>query len=71
MHAAAYFVATQKMTELLKQSADERLISMSHPKPTLRARIASATAGLRRAFGEPIDLNGPALPTLENYPYRG
>lgn len=68
MNAVAYFIATQKMNDLLQQSSHERLLSTLHPKPSLRARIAAA---LRRAGAGPIDLSGPTLPTLENYPYRG
>jgi len=71
VNAYAYYIVNHHIDYLLEQSAKQQRIAMLFPQPTLRARIASATAGLRRFFANPIELSGPVLPNLENYPYRG
>ena len=70
MNAYAYFIVNHHLDYLLEQAAKRQRVEELFPQPSVRARIASALAGLRRVF-DPIDLGGPALPSLENYPYRG
>ena len=55
---------------LLEQARKQQRVEELFPQPSLRARIASALAGVRRVF-DPIELSGPALPALQDYPYRG
>ena len=69
MNAYAYFVVNHHLDYLLEQAAKQRRIDELFPQPSLRARVASALAGIRRVF-DPVDLTGPALPNLDNYPYR-
>ena len=70
MNAYAYFVVNHHLDYLLEQAAKQQRVEELFPQPSLRARIASAFAGIRRMF-DPVDLAGPALPNLDNYPYRG
>jgi hypothetical protein len=70
VNAYAYFVVNHHLNYLLEESAKRQRIEELFPRPSLRARIASAVAGVRRVF-DPVDLSGPALPSLDNYPYRG
>jgi hypothetical protein len=70
VNAYAYYIVNHHINYLLEESARKQRVEELFPQPTLRARIASAAAGIRRVF-DPIDLTGPALPTLENYPFRG
>lgn len=69
MNAYAYFVVNHHLDYLLEQAAQQQRVQELFPQPSLRSRIASALAGVRRVF-DPIDV-GPALPKLDNYPYRG
>jgi hypothetical protein len=69
--AHAYLALLRRLLEQELVVICPQRVRMLIPEPTLRARIASATAGLRRIFANPIDLSGPVLPHLENYPYRG
>lgn len=70
MNAYAYFIVNHHLDFLLEQAAKQQRIEELFPQPSLRARIASAVAGIRRLF-DPVDLTGPALPSLDHYPYRG
>ena len=71
MNTYAYFMVNHHLDFLLEQAAKQQRIDELFPQPTLRARIASAFTRLHRFLGGPVDLNGPVLPTLEHYPYRG
>ena len=70
MNAYAYFIVNHHLYFLLEQAAKQQRVEELFHRPSIRARIASAFAGMRRVF-DPVDLAGPALPNLENYPYRG
>jgi hypothetical protein len=70
VNAYAYFIVNHHLDFLLEQAARQQRIDELFPQPSVRARIASAFARVRRVF-DPIELGGPALPTLEHYPYRG
>ena len=69
MNAYAYFIVNHNLDDLLGRADRQRRVYELDPRPSLRARIASAVAGLRRLF-DPADFTGPALPNLEDYPYR-
>jgi hypothetical protein len=70
VNAYAYCIVNHHLDYLLEQAARQQRVEALFPRPSLRARIASAFAGVRRVF-DPVELSGPALPNLENYPYRG
>lgn len=70
MNAYAYFIVNHHLDYLLEQASKQQRVEELFPRPSLRARIASAFDGVRRVF-DPVDLGGPALPNLENSPYRG
>ena len=71
MNAYAYFIVNHHLDFLLEQAARQQRIDELFPQPSIRARIASAIARLRRLAGGSVDLSGPIVPTLEHYPYRG
>jgi hypothetical protein len=65
----AMYVANE-ITRAEREKAFERAMAHRLPAgPSLRNRIASAAAGLRRFIGNPADQAG-VLPKLEDYPYR-
>ena len=70
MNAYAYFIVNHHLDYLLEQAAKRQRLEELLPQPSIRARIESAIARVRRVF-DPIDLSGPVLPNLEHYPYRG
>lgn len=69
MNAYAYFIVNHHLNYLLEESAKQQRVRELF-RPSLRDRIASAVAGVRRVF-DPVDLSGPVLPSLDSYPYRG
>jgi hypothetical protein len=70
VNAYAYFIVNHHLDYLLEQSAKRQRTEELFPRPSLRARIASVVAGVRRVF-DPVDLSGPVVPRLDKYPYRG
>lgn len=69
MNAHACFIVDH-LDYLLEQASKQQRVEEPFPRPSLRARIASAFAGVRRVF-DPVDPGGPVLPNLENDPCRG
>jgi hypothetical protein len=70
VNVLAIYVANE-MLQAERDRAFERAIAYAMPAgPSLRDRIASAAAGLRRLVGNPASGVG-VLPKLEDYPYRG
>ena len=69
MNVLAIYVANEYL-QAERDRAFERAMAYALPaEPSLRDRIASAAAGLRRLAGKSVE--STALPKLENYPYRG
>ena len=68
MNAVAIMYVNEHL-ESLRAEARQRNAASSGQQRSLRARIASTTAELRRTFG--FESSGPALPTLRNYPFEG
>jgi hypothetical protein len=66
----AIYVANELIQSRLDAAVEWRMAHELPAGPSLRDRIASAGAGLRRLFGAPIDSIG-VLPKLEDYPSRG
>ena len=69
MNVLAIYVANEYL-QSERDRAFERAMAYEMPAaPSLRNRVASAVAGLRRLAGSSVE--STALPKLENYPYRG
>ena len=69
MNVLAIYVANEYL-QSERNRAFERAMAYAMPaEPSLRNRIASAAAGLRRLAGSSVE--STTLPKLENYPYRG
>ena len=69
MNVLAIYVANEYL-QSERDRAFERAMAFEMPAgPSLRNRIASAAAGLRRLVGSSVE--STAMPKLENYPYRG
>ena len=69
MNVLAIYVANEYL-QSERDRAFERAMALELPAgPSLRQRVASAAAGLRRLVGSSVE--SAALPKLENYPYRG
>ena len=69
MNVLAIYVVNEYLQSMNERSMQRRY-TVSSTGPSLRDRIASAAAGLRRLVGSPAASAGP-LPRLEDYPYRG
>ena len=70
MNVLAIYV-TNEYLQFERDRAFERAMAHAMPEaPSLRNRIASAVAGLRRLAGNSVE-SAAVLPKLENYPYRG
>jgi len=62
--------AANEMLRAEREKAFERAMAHRLPAgPSLRDRIATAAAALRRLIGNPAGQAG-VLPKLEDYPYR-
>ena len=68
MNAVAVIYVNDHLEHLRSEARDRRLASLADRR-TLRDRIGSATAEIRKTLG--IEGSGPALPKLKNYPYGG
>jgi hypothetical protein len=65
----AIYVANELIQSRMKEAADWRMAKQLPALPSLRDRVASVAAGLRRLAGTPVDSAG-ILPRLDDYPYR-
>jgi len=55
--------------ESLRAEAQQRRTASLAEKRSLRDQVASLATGLRRTLG--VEVTGPIVPTLRNYPYGG
>ena len=70
MNVLALYVANELLQAERDRTLERRYAMLQLPAgPSLRDRIASAVAGLRRLVGSPVQSTG-VLPKLEDYPYR-
>lgn len=69
MNVLAIYVANELIQSRLDGAFEWRMAHQLPSGPSLRDRIASAGAGLRRLFASPVEPVG--MPKLEDYPYRG
>jgi hypothetical protein len=64
------YVVNEHIQSLIEEAVGRSMANRLVTGPSLRDRIASAAAGLRRLVGNPAPMAG-VLPKLEDYPYRG
>ena len=68
MHRYTLVVVNEQLETLRAEAAVRR--SFRVERPSLRTRLAEASASIRSAFAAPVDA-APGLPSLNGYPYRG
>ena len=68
MNAVAVMYVNEHLESLRSEAQQRRSAGLAESR-SIRSRIASATAELRRTLG--IGASGSALPALKNYPYGG
>ena len=68
MNVLAIYVANEMIQEQRQKALDRYIAHQLPAGPSLRDRIASATAGLRRLVGSSVESTS-LLPKLEDYPY--
>ena len=67
MNAVAIMYVNSHLADLRAEAHRNRMASLAE-RPSLRARIASRTAGLRKVLSTE---SGLEVPELKNYPYGG
>jgi hypothetical protein len=68
VNAVAVMYVNDHLEHLRSEAKDRRLASLADRR-SLRDRIGSAVAEIRKTLG--VEAAGPALPKLKNYPYGG
>jgi len=68
MNAIAVIYVNDHLEQMRSQAQHRRLASLAERR-SLRSRIGSGAAEVRRTLG--LGSSGPSLPTLKNYPYGG
>ena len=67
MNAVAVMYVNSHLADLRAEAQRNRMASLAERR-SLRERLASGTAGLRKILGTE---SGPVVPELKNYPYGG
>ena len=67
MNAVAVMYVNSHLADLRAEAKSHRTDSLVERR-SLRGRLASSAAGLRRILGSD---SGPVVPQLKNYPYGG
>jgi hypothetical protein len=67
VNAVAVMYVNSHLADLRAEARSRRADPLIE-KRSLRARLASRTAGFRKVLGSD---NGPVVPQLKNYPYGG
>lgn len=70
MNVLSIYVVNEHILSLMEDAVTRKMAHGQPTGPSLRDRIASAAAGLRRLAGNPTPSEA-FLPRLEDYPYRG
>jgi len=70
VNVLALYVANELIQSRMEEAVAWRMANQLPSGPSLRDRVASAAAGLRRLFGTPVESTG-ILPKPDDYPYRG
>lgn len=68
MNAVAVIYVNDHLEHLRSEAKDRRLASLADRR-SLRDRVGSAVAEIRKTLG--TEASEPALPKLTNYPYGG
>ena len=68
MNAIAVIYVNQHLQELGTEARQRRLAASLDPKPSLRERLTTRLATIRRALA--ADEIGPTFPQLSHWPYR-
>lgn len=68
MNILAIYVAKELIQSRMEEAVEWRMASQLPAAPSLRDRVASAAAGLRRLVGSPVE-SAAILPRLDDYPY--
>ena len=69
MNVLALYVANDILQSRMVEAVEWRMAQELPSGPSLRDRVASAAAGLRRLLGSPVE-SASVLPDLNDYPYR-
>jgi hypothetical protein len=69
VNVLAIYVANELIQSRMEEAVAWRMAQEMPHGPSLRDRVASAAAGLRRLFGSPVE-SASVLPDLNDYPYR-
>ena len=69
VNVLAIYVANELLQSKMEEAVAQRMANQLPSGPSLRDRVASAAAGLRRLFGSPVESEA-ILPSLNDYPYR-
>lgn len=69
MNVLAIYVANELFQSRMEEAVAWRMANQLPSGPSLRDRVASAAAGLRRLFGSPVESTS-VIPKLDDYPYR-
>ncbi len=69
MNVLALYVANDILQSRMVDAVEWRMAQELPSGPSLRDRVASAAAGLRRLLGSPVE-SASVLPNLNDYPYR-
>ena len=69
MNVLALYVANDILQTRMVEAVEWRMAQEIPSGPSLRDRVASAAAGLRRLLGSPVE-SANVLPKLDDYPYR-
>lgn len=67
MNAVAVIYVNSHLADLRDEAKSHRAASLVE-KRSLRERLASSAAGIRKILGSD---SGPVVPQLKNYPYGG
>ena len=67
MNAVAVLYVNDHLAHLRSEAQDRRMAALADRR-SLRERLGSAVAEIRKTLGAE---SGPTVPTLKNYPYGG
>jgi hypothetical protein len=69
VNVLAIYVANELIQSRMEEAVAWRMANQLPSGPSLRDRVASAAAGLRRLAEIPVE-SAAILPKLDDYPYR-
>jgi hypothetical protein len=69
VNVLALYVANEILQSRMVEAVEWRMAQEIPSGPSLRDRVASAAAGLRRLLGSPVE-SANVIPNLNDYPYQ-